>query len=367
MNSPPFRILALMGGVVLMGQERGNIEALAALRREGADILCVTRKLKGAVAVPEALRARGFKTVAAHYLEHRGPGRLFAFLIRNPISFIRGNIELLKIARAFRPTHLHGPNQMYVWSFLLALLIIRAPLVFRAGDEPTIHNIFWKICWKFTVWRTTTFVANSQFVSILLQNNGVPRKSIVVIYNKPPERNLAQERRPNDLPCPPARLIAFVGELAPHKGVDILLEAFKINARCYSDIHLALAGPISDWKGHAWARELRDRALDDPDLGPRIHFMGHVDDVPDLLERSTCLVAPFLRDASPNIVMEAKASGRPVVGFALGGVPELIEHGVDGLICSGIEAGALAASIAAYLEDPALAIRHGVARAKSAG
>ena len=131
------RILALMGGVITMGSERGNIEALAALQREGAEVLCVTRKLKWAVAVPQAIRSRGLATAEAHYLEHRSPGRLWAFLFLNPMAFVLGNIEIWRIARRFRPTHLHAPNQMYVWSFLLALLLLREPMVFRAGDEPT--------------------------------------------------------------------------------------------------------------------------------------------------------------------------------------------------------------------------------------
>ena len=140
------------------------------------------------------------------------------------------------------------------------------------------------------------------------------------------------------------------------------MEAFCSIADQFPDAHLLLAGPVSDdYLGHAWARAVRARAKADPRAGLRIHFLGQVEDIPQLLAASLCLAAPLLNEPSPNVVMEAKAAGRPAVGFARGGVPELIQHGVDGLLCSAPTAPALADALATYLQDEGLAAAHGAA------
>jgi glycosyltransferase involved in cell wall biosynthesis len=61
------------------------------------------------------------------------------------------------------------------------------------------------------------------------------------------------------------------------------------------------------------------------------------------------------------VVMEAKQAGRTVVGFPRGGIPELIEHGVDGLVCAEASVPALASALRQYLSDPDLVRRHGEA------
>jgi glycosyltransferase involved in cell wall biosynthesis len=155
-------------------------------------------------------------------------------------------------------------------------------------------------------------------------------------------------------------VIAFVGQIAEHKGPHLLVAAFRTLAPDFPHIHLVLAGRISDWVGDAWGRALRDQTADDALIGNRVTFLGEIEDVPALLERSEVLVVPSLfDDPSPNVVMEAKRAGRAVIGFPRGGIPELIEDGADGLICCEATEKALVISLRKYCEDRALAARHG--------
>jgi glycosyltransferase involved in cell wall biosynthesis len=60
-------------------------------------------------------------------------------------------------------------------------------------------------------------------------------------------------------------------------------------------------------------------------------------------------------------VTESKQAGRATVGFPRGGIPELIEHGVDRMVCAEASVPALASALRQYLNDPDLARRHGEA------
>jgi glycosyltransferase involved in cell wall biosynthesis len=362
------RILALFGfgGKVLFGQERGNMEALSALREQGCEVLCLIRKEKMATNVAPALDARCLAWRKVHYIEKRLPGRLLYLVFRNPVAFLHANWEFFRIALQFRPTRIHAFNEFYVLNFLLALTLIQTPMIYRAGDTPTLHNWVWRRLWRFVVWRATRFVANSEFVARSLQDAGVPSDRITVIYNKPPARPRAAQA-PLSLPLSPGqRVFAYIGQIGPQKGPDVLIEAFREIAPAYPHARLLIAGRISDWDGDAWARALRDGVQADPLTRGRITFLGQIEDVPTLLANCEALIVPSLcDDAAPNTVIEAKQAGRPTIGFPRGGIPELIEHGRDGLVCSEASVAALIAALRVYLGNPGLADAHGAAARKS--
>lgn len=357
---PKPRILAMMGGAVMFGQERGNIEALVALKEQGADVLCLVRDESWALHMPLALDARGLAWRKVPYIEHWMPARWFWFLFRNPIAFIVANWRFFWIARTYRPTHIHCCSQIYILNFLLALLVVRHPLVFRAGDQPSTHRAVWRALWCFVVWRTTAFVANAQFVAQALRSNGVEPERIAVIYNSPPKRPTSPKtpvpfKRPSE-----ARIFTFIGQIGEHKGPHVLIDAFRLVAGAHPDVHLMIAGRISDWEGDLWAQALRDSVASDPLIGQRVSFLGEVADVCELLALSEVLVVPSVfEDPSPNVVMEAKQAGRPCIVFPRGGLPELIQDGVDGLICRDASVAGLVHALRIYLNDRSLASVHG--------
>jgi glycosyltransferase involved in cell wall biosynthesis len=349
-----------LGGAALFGQERGNIAALAALQEQGCEVLCLVRNDTWAVRLPEALNEQGLAWVKVPYLEHRMPGRMKHFLFRNPLAFLQANWQFRRIARDFRPTHIHSCNPLYVVNFLISLSALRIPFVYRAGDEPTVHNWFWVLIWRLVVWRTDQFVANSVFVAKGLVRHGVTEERITVIYNAPPSR---PDRREDALLIPTgdrSQRVIYVGQIAEHKGVHILIEAFRCLAAEFPDAQVLIVGRVSDWSGDAWARRLRDATLADPIIGSSVLFTGEREDVPALLRASSIHVAPSLfDDPAPNVVMEAKRAGCPTVAFSRGGLPELVNDGVDGFLCADATSVSLADAVRRYLAEPELAARHG--------
>jgi glycosyltransferase involved in cell wall biosynthesis len=362
--SPRPRILVLFGSAILWGAERANIEALAALKKQGCDVLCLIRDEKWNTLVPLALEARGLAWKKVPYIEHRAPGRLLRIIARNPGAFLRANWNFFQIAREFRPTHIHAYGQLFMLNFFIALKLNRTPLVFRAGDEPTLHNPLWRASWRFTVSRTARFVANTEFIARSLRAGGVQTDKITVIYNAPPARPSALHSDFKlQLPAD-ARVFAYIGQIAEHKGPHVLVDAFREILVDYPQARLLLAGRISEWSGDAWARALRDATRADSIIRDRVTFLGEIEDVAGLLAACEALVVPSLfDDPSPNVVMEAKRAGKPAIAFPRGGLPELIEHGVDGLLCRDATKSALAQALKAYLQNPALAREHGAATA----
>jgi glycosyltransferase involved in cell wall biosynthesis len=361
------RILALFGGAVVYGQERGNMEALCALRDQGCEVLCLVRDEAWSELVPPALDAVGLKWRKVAYIEQRMPGRMLWLLFRNPWAFMRANWVFLRIAREFRPTHVHGFNSLFVLNFLPALMLTRIPIVYRAGDRPLLHNWLWRLVWRLIVRQTVRFVANSRFTAGELVASGVAAHDIALIYSFPPRRGTpATPFRPPEGFDDAGPRFAYVGQITPEKGADVLIEAFRTIAAEAVGARLFVAGRISDWWGDAWARTLRDRTLADPALGDRVAFLGYVEDVPGLLDYCHVHVCPSVWDEPlANVVMEAKLAARPSIVFPSGGLPEIVSHGVDGFVCPDKSAHALAAALRAYLDCPEMIGRQGAAARES--
>lgn len=355
------RILAMVGGAVLFGQERANIDTLASLRDAGCDVLCLTRSHYWSREVSDEFARRGLDCVPVRYMELWRPGRRWHFLLLNWLYLPWASLQFLRHFRRFRPTHLYSCSQVYVVNFAPALWLVPTPLLYRAGDEPTLHNRAWRLAWRAVRARTARFVAISRFIRDRLVATGVPADRIDVVYNGPPPRAATPDPRFAAAKGKALRF-SYHGQLIPEKGVDVLVEAFRSLVAAGADADLLVAGRISGWEGDRWARALRDRCAADPLTRDRIRFLGHVDDVAGLLAFADVHVAPSLcNEALGLVVMEAKAAGRPSIVFANGALPELVRGGIDGEVCATSDAEGLAAAMRLYLDRRARAAEHGAA------
>jgi glycosyltransferase involved in cell wall biosynthesis len=358
------RILALFGTRVIFGAERENIEVLAALREKGCDVLCLVRHEPWNDHIPAALETRGLAWRKVPYIDGWLRGWRLWVMFRNPVAFVVGNWRFLQINRELRPTHIHVLSSFHVLSFLPALLIVRTPVIYRAGEAPIQHRLFWRLLWRFVVARTSKFIAVSYFIARVLEMAGVQAESIEVIYGIPPKRVVieAQPLIPDGL----TRDIVFVGQIIESKGPHLLVQAFRTLTDSYPRARLLIVGRISEWQGDDWARDLRNHVAQDPVLSSRVVFTGFVENVPALLRGREVLVAPTITEEPLGlVVMEAKAAAIPSIVFPSGGLPEMIEHGVDGFVCSNKSVEALAETLTLYLEDSSLAARHGAAALRS--
>jgi len=102
-----------------------------------------------------------------------------------------------------------------------------------------------------------------------------------------------------------------------------------------------------------------ERILDEGGARHLAWLAGERADVPDLLRGLDCFVLPSLAEGISNTILEAMASGLPVIATSVGGNAELIEPGATGVLAPAADSAALARAVLAYFADPALARRHG--------
>jgi sugar transferase (PEP-CTERM/EpsH1 system associated) len=151
-----------------------------------------------------------------------------------------------------------------------------------------------------------------------------------------------------------AIVIGSVGRLDPVKDYPSLIEAFARLAPDHPESTLLLAGDGPE-------RDALTALVAKTGLGERIRLVGERGDVPALLGALDLFVLPSIAEGMSNVILEAMASGVPVVATAVGGNAELVQDGITGRLVPARVPARLAAAIGTYLAEPHLRRLHGKA------
>ncbi len=150
--------------------------------------------------------------------------------------------------------------------------------------------------------------------------------------------------------APDAVVVAYTGRLLRGKGLEALLAAFARLAEEFPAAHLLLVG-----SGAGQALSVEDALRADVarrGLGTRVTFAGRVDAVEDMLRAADVFAFPSVFEALGISLIEAAACGLACVGSRTGGIVDVIENGVTGLLVAPGDAEALQAALARLLADP---------------
>ena len=161
------------------------------------------------------------------------------------------------------------------------------------------------------------------------------------------ERTSASERRDlrSALGIPEhAPLIISVAVLRPPKGMDRLIRAMPAICKGVDGARLLIVGDGPE-------RERLVALAAELGVADSITFTGQRPDVPALMSLADVFVLPTLDDAQPTVVMEAMASRLPVIATTVGGLPDMIEHSVDGVLVPPDDVAALEAAVSEMLTD----------------
>ena len=208
---------------------------------------------------------------------------------------------------------------------------------------------------RHTLERSSLVIALSDSWAAFL-HGFAPRARVAVVPNAVPlpatAHSLADQADQGGEAERPGRIL-FLGRLEPAKGTAELLDAAAALAPRFSQLRLVMGGngDMEGFRRAAGARGLADR----------IELPGWLDAAARDAElaRASVFCLPSHAEGLPMAVLEAMAAGKPVVASAVGGIPELISDGVNGLLVPPHDAGALAAALARLLGDAPLRRRLG--------
>jgi len=144
--------------------------------------------------------------------------------------------------------------------------------------------------------------------------------------------------------------VLFVGRLTPQKGVGTLVAAVGLLKDPSARVLLVGDGP---------ERPALERQAERIGVGDRLHFVGFLahERLPAMFSHADLLVLPSLYEELGTVLLEAMQAGLPIVASKTGGVPDVIEDGVNGLLVPPADPGALARAIDRLLADSGLARR----------
>ncbi|HEX8948309.1 MAG TPA: glycosyltransferase family 4 protein [Dissulfurispiraceae bacterium] len=153
-------------------------------------------------------------------------------------------------------------------------------------------------------------------------------------------------------------VVGLVGRLVPIKGHKFFLEAARsvIDARCgRSGAQPVRFVVVGDGELRAELEEYAHKL----GISGQVIFTGFRSDLPEIYADTDIVVLSSLNEGTPVSLIEAMASGKPVVATRVGGVPDLVADGTAGILVPAGDSGALADAVAKLIEHPELRVRMG--------
>ena len=172
--------------------------------------------------------------------------------------------------------------------------------------------------------------------------NGVDANLFYPIKSR--EGKIELKRR---LSIPDKKIVVFVGRLDSQKRIDLLIEVFTEVNRLLSQTHLIVIGEGSE--------KNKIQSM----LNENITLVGVVNNVDAYLRASDLLVLPSLAEGMSNVILEAMATGLPVISTKVGSNPEVIDNGINGILLDIQDQTGFKENIIRVLTDGSLAEKMG--------
>ncbi len=263
---------------------------------------------------------------------------------------------LQRVVRSFRINVVHVHASRDAWRAILLAGILRRNRVFvfsrhmgsPAGRRRTdpLHRLL--------VQRLDAMVAISGYIQRnILQTYPVHASRVKVIpYGLGPNvrgspEGASRVRRKLNLQDN-GLLVGLVAQVSPDKRQDLLIQAAARVVRSVPGCRFLLAGAPVHGPYAARVREM----ISSMGLEDHIHLAGFWKDIPSLMQALDILVIPSKAEAFGLVLLEAMANAKPIVGSNSGAVPEIVQHGRNGLLFSPGDEKELAAAITELLQDP---------------
>jgi len=339
------------------------------LRREGVDLFVIAREMDH---VPPADFSPDVEVVRVPALFPR-EHILEEVTVRNvaiSITFSLGCLrELVRRRSRYDLVHFHGASiplflSLPVLKRMGKKVVVKVASIqgSEAGSLSGRHGGLGNLLARM-VREVDAFIAISDSIAGGLLRDGIPEGHIHRIPNfidggmfRPPDAG-EKKALQSEFGFGHRTVAVFAGRLAPVKGIDTLLEAWSaVSPRFPGCLLLILGeGPMRDF-----LKEKASRL----GIAGSVLFPGRVDGIERYYRASDLFVLSSKVEGLPNALLEAMATGLPVVATRVGGVPDVVRDGENGLLAVPGEPSSLARGIAALLGDETLRASLGAAAAR---
>lgn len=267
--------------------------------------------------------------------------------MRNKLDFwaYRQVVALAKKSH-FDIIHAHTPRSAMIGS--MAAKALRIPFVFHVHSPTSrdstrpIANWFNHNIEMWSVRRADALIGVSGTMKTHMIEFGCPEEKIYVVPNGVPKRERLENR-----PTPTGTwTVGTVALFRQRKGTEILIDAVKLLTDRGHDVRIRAVG---EFETKEYEKLLKDRVTQHR-LEGRVDWTGFCSNVSAELDQMDLFALPSLfGEGMPMVVLEAMASGLPVISTKVEGVPEVIRHGVEGLLAEPGNAADLADQIEAII------------------
>ena len=283
-----------------------------------------------------------------------------------PLALAAGWRAARKVARKYQATIMHG-HWVVPGGVTAAVASPRVPLVISLhGSDVFVAERFApaRAAARLAFRRAAYVTACSEDLAVRAIALGAPRdRTVVIPYGvdadrfRPSAAARVEFRSRNRIP-PDVPLIAAAGRLVSKKGFEYLIDGLP-----------RIDGAVVALAGDGTLRDELERRASQAGVADRVVFLGNrsQDDVSALFASADVIATPSVRDESgnvdglPNVVMEALASGTPLVTTTAGGIGAVVENETTAIVVPEKDASALADALTRALTDAALRERLGVA------
>ncbi len=284
------------------------------------------------------------------------PGVALYSLDKAPGLGLGAHARLFKLLRRLRPTILHTYNLSgieYNFTGWLAGVPVRVHAEHGrdAGDPQGLnrkHNLLRRLLSPFV---DRYVPVSGELHTWLRETVGIADAKNAWISN-----GVDTEHFHPGQPDPDSFVIGTVGRAQDVKNQALLIDAFiDLRARLpQRKMRLAIVGdgPL---------RTALQQKAQAAGLGDAVWLPGARTDIADLMRTFSVFALSSLAEGTPVTLLEAMACGLPVVSTAVGGIPDLVQENVTGLLVANGDSAALAGALAVYANDLALARHHGAA------
>ena len=252
---------------------------------------------------------------------------------------------------------------------ILPAKLARVPVVIH-GEHGTFHKDFKrKVVQKlFFNWADYLLTVSDVLADEISATIGIKRSKLHAILNGVDVEKFApneqqrmfyrEEHNFNDKDF----IIGTVGRPKPVKNQQLMIRALKELLPKFPSTHFVIIGdtPLNSQKGYL--RSLAEKlGIDD-----HVHFLGGKQDIPGYLNMFDLFVLPSLSEGCSNVLQEAMATGLPIVASNVGGNPELIRHGENGLLFDVHDLNDFVSQLTRLMKDEKLREKYGQNARRSA-